>query len=158
MFRPGDDPTPLDATSVETVLSHARAAFLTWRAARLRSGQPAPDVLIAFGSFGCVPSRARTTSDVDIAVAGPRPLGFGVRLDLATLLGEATGREIDVVDLGETEGPLLHSALNGRVLFEEDVGRRAALLSRYWLWKEDFGPLYEAGLAARRAALVGARA
>jgi predicted nucleotidyltransferase len=155
MFRPGDDPTLLDAVAVESTLARVRVAFLTWRDARLHAGEVAPDLLMVFGSFGCSPSRARTTSDIDVAVAGPGSLGFGARLDLATLLGEATGRDVDVVDLADTHGPLLFSALDGRVLYEEGVARRAGHLSRYWMWKEDFGPLYEAMLAKRRAALLG---
>jgi hypothetical protein len=71
MFRPGDDPTPLDAASVEAVLARVRKSFVAWRAARLGAGEPAP---------------------------------------------EATGRGVDVVDLAETDGPLLHAALCGRML------------------------------------------
>lgn len=154
MFRPGDDPTPLDAAAVQTALDAVHQAFTRWCEGRREDGEPTPDLLIVYGSFGS--STARTSSDVDVAVAGARPLGFGARLDLADALGVATGREVDVLDLQEAHGPLLHAALCGRVLQEDGVARRAALLSRYWTEEEDYGPVRDAMLRARRSAFLGA--
>lgn len=155
MFRPGDDPTLLSAAAVDATRAAVLAAFRRWRDDLRAAGGVAPDLLIVYGSFGAIPPRARIGSDVDVAVAGARPVDFGARLDLAVAVGEATGREVDVIDLSATHGPLLHAALCGHVLEEDGIARRAALLSRHWTEEEDFGPAREAMLRARRAAFLG---
>ncbi len=156
MFRPGDDPTLLAPDAVAQVLARVDAAVQVWSRDRQERGEPAPDLAIVFGSFGCTPPRARAASDVDLAVGGDRPLSFLDRLDLAVHVGEATGREVDVIDLAETHGPLLYAALCGKVLHESGVTRRAMHLSRHWIEEEDFGRTRDAMLAARRARWLGA--
>ncbi len=156
MFRPGDDPSPLSPDDVARVLAQVDAAVQDWSRERRERGECAPDLAIVFSSFGCTPPRARRASDVDLAVGGPHPLSFADRLDLAVRVGEATGREVDVVDLAETHGPLLYAALCGKVLHERGVTRRALHLSRYWVEEEDFGRTRDAVLASRRARWLGA--
>ncbi len=156
MLRPGDDPTLLDPLEAEAVLVVVANAFQRWLVERRIEGRRAPDLLIVFGSFGARPPRARAASDLDVAVAGDVPLDLGTRLDLALALGEAVGREVDVVDLMDTHGSLLHAALSGRVLHERDASRRASLLSRLWTEQEDFGSVRDAMLRTRRRTFLGA--
>ncbi len=69
--------------------------------------------VIVYGSAasGNLRSGDAFASDVDIAVAGPEPLGLRAKLDLVTSLSRALARDVDLVDLYEAHGLLLAQIL-----------------------------------------------
>ena len=69
--------------------------------------------IIVYGSAvsGNLRSGDAFASDVDIAVAGPEPLGLRAKLDLVASLSRALARDVDLVDLYEAHGLLLTQIL-----------------------------------------------
>jgi predicted nucleotidyltransferase len=102
--------------------------------------------------FGSVAQdRARPGSDLDIAVAGPRVLTVDERAELMLKLSRLAGREVDLVDLNDSAGPILQEALcRGRIVLRKDPEVLARILKRMWLDEADFMPLYRRILRERR--------
>jgi uncharacterized protein len=114
------------------------------------------DLLLAI-AFGSVPAgAARFDSDIDVGVLARRPLDAERKAELIRALAAATGRPVDLLDLGETGLPLLRTVLrDGRTLFCRDRAARARLVSRMLADVEDFLPLRERLLRERRERWIG---
>lgn len=105
---------------------------------------------VLFGSAAA--GRLAAESDLDVAVAGEAPLSADRRLAISRAVSEATGREIDLLDLTAATGPILHQALTtGRVVLCRDQVLHAGLMRRMLFDEADFGPLRRRLLAERRA-------
>lgn len=109
--------------------------------------RPECRLVILFGSVATGTLTAR--SDVDLAVAGPKPFAFERLLDEAGRLELLLGRPVDLIDLNTTEGLILHRAVTRGLCLKPDE----ALMSRFYAkalgWVEDFRPLQRAIRAAR---------
>jgi predicted nucleotidyltransferase len=115
-----------------------------------------PDIAIAilFGSMAT--GHARFDSDLDLAVSATTPLTSQARLDLIEDLALAFGRPVDLIDLDQLHGPLLHQILTrGRLVLGKDRTRYAELLLRMVYDEADFMPYYRRILADRRKAWIG---
>lgn len=74
-----------------------------------RSGVGYVDLVILYGSF--TKNIPKDTSDVDIAIAVPHKFSLDVLLRTALHLETALHRQVDIVDLAQTHGVLLHEIL-----------------------------------------------
>lgn len=109
---------------------------------------------ILFGSFA--KGRARASSDVDIAIAGLRPLGLLERLKLSASLSKALGREIDVIDLLAVHGVIYQQAMTqGKILIDRDKLLHARLLKKLWYEEADMMPNIRYVLKKRRERFLG---
>lgn len=100
----------------------------------IRRSVPGCVAIYLFGSRAS--GTATRSSDVDIAVLPPAPLGPEERWDLAQKLAEVLACDVDVVDLLHASTVMRVQVLeNGKLLFEADAARRqefeAVALSDY---------------------------
>jgi len=106
-------------------------------------------VAIAFGSV--VSGTPRVDSDVDIAVLTRTTLTAERRRELVSLIGRATGRPVDLVDLQTAGVAVTRTALGeGRRLVCRDRNVLASLLSKILVDAADFLPYRERILSERR--------
>jgi uncharacterized protein len=115
-----------------------------------------PSIVIAilFGSLAA--GRGRNDSDLDLAVASTTPLSSQTRIQLIEELAVGLGRPVDLIDLAQTHGPLLHQILTkGRLLICSNRTRYADLLLRVVYEEADVMPYYRRILADRRKAWIG---
>ena len=110
---------------------------------------------LIFGSLA--KGRARSNSDVDVAVAADRPLDIGTKMRLIEQLAVLTGRPIDLVDLQVADGLILNQVLvQGRLLFCRDHALYARLMQRMIFDQEDAMRYHRRILAVRRNAWISA--
>ena len=121
---------------------------------RLLARYPSITVAVLFGSMAT--ARARFESDLDLAVAAATPLTTQSRMALIEDLALAFGRPVDLIDLDQLHGPLLHQILTqGQLMLCKDRTRYAELLLRMIYDEADFMPYYRRILAGRRKAWIG---
>ena len=106
-------------------------------------------VCIVFGSVAA--GKASPSSDLDIAVAGERPLTEDMFLELMAAFSDTTNLEIDLIDLMSVSGPVLKKALTtGRIILNLDKTLYARLISRMVFDEADMMPYYHRTLRERR--------
>jgi predicted nucleotidyltransferase len=104
---------------------------------------------MVFGSNAT--GKARSDSDLDIAIAADAPLPADKFLELSEQLLSETNREIDLVDLMTANGPILKQALStGVIVQNRDKGLYARLISRMLFNQADMMPYYYRTLRERR--------
>jgi uncharacterized protein len=104
---------------------------------------------IVFGSVAA--GKSSSGSDLDIAVAGERPLSGEEFLELIVAFSEATNREIDLVDLTTATGLILKQALSTGVVVQNlDKNLYARLISRMLFNEADMMPYFHRTLRERR--------
>jgi len=124
------------------------------RLAEALGGEADLVIAIAFGSLAA--GRAGFESDVDVGVLTESKLDDRRREQLVRVVAEATGRPVDLVDLGTAGVPLLRTILTtGTVLLRRDPAAHAQLVSRMLADVEDFLPLRERLLRERRQRWIG---
>ena len=123
--------------------------------ATLFAREPGIRLALIFGSLA--KGRARSDSDVDVAVAADRPLDIGTKMRLIEQLAVLTGRPIDLVELQVAEGLILNQILvEGRLLFCRDNALYARLMLRMIFDQEDTMRYHRRILAVRRNAWISA--
>ncbi len=106
--------------------------------------------------YGSVASgRARTDSDLDVAVLATAPLTAAARIRLIEELAVTTGRAVDLIDLANVGEPLLGQILSGGRRILGDDGEYARLVTRHLLDAADFLPYRDRILAERRREWIG---
>ncbi|MEJ2247976.1 MAG: nucleotidyltransferase domain-containing protein [Acidobacteriota bacterium] len=104
---------------------------------------------IVFGSAAS--DKATPQSDLDIAVAGDRPLTGEKLLELVEAFTEATNREIDLIDLATATGLILKQALSTGVVIQNlDKTLYARLISRMLFNEADMMPYFHRTLQEPR--------
>lgn len=122
---------------------------------RCLSSHPDIRLAILFGSVAA--GRETPDSDVDLAVAGSRPLSAGERLDLIGELAQETGRAIDLVDLATATGSILGRILaTGRLVHGLDRTLYAELIKRAIYDDADMAPYRDRIHAAQRRRWIAA--
>lgn len=112
------------------------------------AGEPGIKVALVYGSAAA--GKMRPGSDVDVAVIFERPLDMEARLALWGKLTGALHREVDLVDLYDLGGEILHQILTkGRVIIKNDETAYFRLLQRMVYNEEDFMPQVRKALRAR---------
>jgi predicted nucleotidyltransferase len=93
---------------------------------------------LVYGSFA--KGKATDSSDVDIAIAGDAPFSMDllmrVRDDLALLFA----RDVDLIDLAQVEGLILHRAVTRSLVLKRDSALFANYLCKALAFHEDFLP------------------
>ena len=99
--------------------------------------EPGLRVAIVYGSAAA--GKMRRDSDVDVAVLFGRPLDMDARLVLWGKLTDSLRREVDLVDLYDLGGEILHQVLTkGRVVIKNDEAAYYWLFKRMVYDREDF--------------------
>jgi predicted nucleotidyltransferase len=112
------------------------------------AGEPGIKVALVYGSAAA--GKMRPGSDVDVAVLFDRPLDMESRLALWGKLTDALHREVDLVDLYDLGGEILHQILTkGRVIIKNDAQAYYLLLQRMVYNEEDFMPQVRRALRTR---------
>ena len=123
--------------------------------ATLFAREPGIRLALIFGSLA--KGRARSDSDVDVAVAADRPLDIGTKMRLNEQWAVVAGRPIDLVELQVAEGLILNQILvEGRLLFCRDNALYARLMLRMIFDQEDTMRYHRRILAVRRNAWISA--
>lgn len=117
------------------------------------AGEPGIKVALVYGSAAA--GKMRPGSDVDVAVLFDRPLDMEARLALWGKLTDALRREVDLVDLYDLGGEILHQILTkGRVVIKNDVHAYFRLLQRMVYDREDFVPQVRQAQRARIGRMI----
>jgi uncharacterized protein len=107
------------------------------------------ELCIVFGSIAA--GKASSNSDLDIAVAGEKPLSGDKYLELAAEISSATNREVDLIDLMAVNGPILKQALTtGVIVQNRKKSLYARIISRMLFNEADMMPYYHRILRERR--------
>lgn len=110
---------------------------------------------VLFGSMADLRGRARSASDVDIAVAAGRVLSADEKLALIGQLAERLGRPVDLIDLQTAGEPLLGEIIcHGRRVLGTDTAY-ASLIRKHLFDQADFLPYRTRILDERRRAWIG---
>ena len=106
----------------------------------LKEARPSLKLAFLFGSVaeGCT----RPGSDIDLGVLDAEPLSWRSVADLMDQVGEATGWEVDVIDLYKLPHPITRSAVRGICLFGSEECY-VDFCTRYLVEREDFGRLQD---------------
>jgi len=100
------------------------------------------EIELAFVFGSAARGALRPDSDVDVAVLAARQLSPEARLALMAELSLALGREVDLVDLYNAWGLILHQVLTtGTLALKRSDTAYAALLKRMLLDQADMEPL-----------------
>jgi predicted nucleotidyltransferase len=110
-----------------------------------------PEVRLAYLFGSLARDRARTSSDIDIAVLADSPLSAETKTAIIGEIAETTGRPVDLVDIATAGEPLLGEVLKGRRLLGSAT-LHGDLLSRHLIDAADFGPYQARILKERRDA------
>jgi uncharacterized protein len=110
---------------------------------------PNIQLCILFGSAAV--GRTTAGSDLDIAVAGYKPLSGDEYLELMAAFSSATHREIDLLDLTSANGEILKQALSTGVVIQNlDKELYARHISRMLFNQADMMPYHDRILRERR--------
>jgi predicted nucleotidyltransferase len=121
---------------------------------RILAAHPRLGVGILFGSVSRGGTRA--DSDIDVAVAGARPLDSGEKLALVEEIAVETGRPVDLIDLQASGGLILQQVLTkGKLVYCPDRNLYAELIKRMLFEQADFMPYHRRLLRERRRAWIG---
>ena len=114
--------------------------------------EPACWLVLLFGS--CASDRANKRSDVDLALWWESPLTAELCTSINTHITALLPKPLDLVDLRQTNGPLLRRILTeGKTLVDRKPGLRGNLYVRLMDWETDFKPAWREQLKQRRKLL-----
>lgn len=117
------------------------------------AAMPAIELAFVFGS--AAQGRLRPDSDLDVAVQTREPLDTAAKFELIGRLAQATGRAVDLIDLGAAGSVLLGQILqHGQRVIGTD-SEHARLLTRHLIDAADFMPCIERLQHERRRAWIG---
>ena len=106
----------------------------------LKAARPSLRLAMLFGSVA--EGLARPDSDVDIGLLDEDPLDVDAIMAVAGAACDATGREVDIVDLHGVPQPITGYVLRGKRLLGSHECF-ATLYTRHLIEQEDFGRLRE---------------
>lgn len=98
-------------------------------------------LVILYGS--AVKGRFSDRSDIDIAVSGEGPLPVELLSDISTELAFHFGRNIDLIDLHQVEGLILHRVMTEGVRIKTDPALFVKFQGKAFGYYEDFKPLQD---------------
>lgn len=109
---------------------------------------PEIQIAVLFGSLA--KGRARSTSDLDLALQMPRALTTEQRVALISELAVSVGRPVDIIDLREIGQPLLGEIIAEGVMVKGSVQDWGDLVFKSIMLQEDFAPYQKLVLEGRR--------
>jgi predicted nucleotidyltransferase len=122
----------MGVTSAEEAIERTRAYFL---------GKEEIQLAIVYGSAAKKGFNER--SDIDVAVSGASVLDRDLLMDMAAELSEATGREVDMIDLHRAEGLILYRVMTEGQRVKTDRNLAVKFGSKALGYREDFKPLQD---------------
>lgn len=115
-----------------------------------------PEVRLGFIFGSIARGTAGKDSDIDVAVAGPRPLTQEEKQMLIREIAELSGRAVDVVDLQTAGAPIRRTVLRGGKLIHcMDRSLYAEIIKRTVFDAADLMPYRERILTERRRKWIG---
>lgn len=115
----------------------------------LLKGESDISLCILFGSV--LEGKESFESDIDVAVAGKKPLNTNRKQQLIEKLALTFARPVDLIDLQVTAGMLLHQILTkGKIIFCDDHQLYARIIKKMLYNQSDFMPYHHRILKARR--------
>lgn len=109
------------------------------------------DIHLALIYGSAAEGRQTQESDLDLAVAGDRPIDTQSKMELIEELALLTGRPIDLVDLQTTHGTLLKQIVTkGTVIYKENAVLYGEIIKRMLFNEADFMPYYNRILKERQ--------
>jgi uncharacterized protein len=118
--------------SAEEAIERTRAYFL---------GREEVLLAIVYGSAAKKGFNER--SDIDVAVSGASALDRDLLMGMAADLSEATGREVDLIDLHRAEGLILYRVMTEGKRVKTDRNLAVKFGSKALGYREDFKPLQD---------------
>ncbi|NBC64666.1 MAG: nucleotidyltransferase domain-containing protein [Bacteroidetes bacterium] len=110
---------------------------------------PEVSVGILYGS--AVTGKKTVDSDVDLAIAGEKSLPKDILINIVKVLAADLKRPIDLVDLKETNGTLLHQIISkGQLIYCTDRILYAELIKKMLYNQVDMMPYHNRILKERR--------
>lgn len=109
-----------------------------------------PEIQCCYLYGSAAQGRMAPSSDVDVAVAGFRPLTGDERAELQGDLEVALGRDVDLVDLLCVTGTILRNAVRGVCVLCRDTGVKYRVMRRLVYDQEDLQPLRQRMMDRRR--------
>lgn len=100
--------------------------------------------------------RLRPASDIDVAVAGVRPLRPDEMQLVLDALDRQLKREVDLIDLSQVEGLILSQALaKGKIVLCRDRSTLIHLMEKIVYFDADLGPLVKRSLRTKAQRFAG---
>ena len=114
---------------------------------------PEIGLAVLFGSVAA--GTARADSDLDLAVAGPKPLTVPEKIALIQAFADKTGRPIDLIYLHTVAEPVLGQIVRHGQRVQGSSAAFAHWVNRHLIEQADFMPYRNRILAERRMAWIG---
>lgn len=112
-------------------------------------GYPQVSLGILYGSAAA--GNTRVESDIDLAIAGEESLSKDILIEIVKTLAIELNRPIDLVDLTETTGTLLHQILTkGKLIYCTDRVLYAEQIKKMLYNQADMMPYHDRILKERR--------
>lgn len=119
--------------------------------------QDFPEVLFCSIYGSMAGERWRKDSDLDVAIAGDRPMPTEKLAELSLKLSDACHREVDLIDLQANSGVILQQVLcEGKIILKKSVELYAALIRKMWYNQADEMPNVRMIWEQRRKRVNGA--
>lgn len=110
-----------------------------------------PDVSLGILYGSAAKGKTRMDSDVDLAIAGEKSLPKDSLINIIEILATKLNRPIDLVDLKETNGTLLHQIISkGKLIYCTDRILYAELIKKMLYNQVDMMPYHDRILKERR--------
>lgn len=116
--------------------------------------QAHPEIQCAYIYGSALGGKLQPDSDVDVAVAGERPLTVRAKASLREKMEMAVRRDVDLVDLHRAAGTILREAMRGECIMCRDTRVKYQLMRRLVYDQEDLQPLRRQMMDRRREAFV----
>jgi len=114
---------------------------------------PKIKLALLFGSLA--KGEAGAESDIDLAVAGNRPLEINEKIQLIEELAQLTGRPVDLVDLTTVGEPLLGQIIKKGKKIISDNALYAEIIKKHLFNQQDFMPYKRRILDEARRKWIG---
>jgi len=113
--------------------------------------QKCPEIQLAIIYGSAAENRQTPESDLDLGVAGKKPLTAELKMKLTEDIALISERPVDLVDLQKTHGTLLKQILTkGTLILKKDTTLYGDTIKRMLFEDADFMPYYNRILKERR--------
>ncbi|MCG2587508.1 type VII toxin-antitoxin system MntA family adenylyltransferase antitoxin [Rhodohalobacter sulfatireducens] len=110
-----------------------------------------PDVSMGILYGSAVTGKIKMDSDIDLAISGRKSLPKDILINIVEILAKDLNRPIDIVDLKETNGTLLHQIITkGQLIYCTDRNLYAELIKKMLYNQVDMMPYHDRILKERR--------
>lgn len=109
---------------------------------------------VVFGSQAS--GKTHSGSDIDVAILGKAPFSLDERLTITQMIEASTGKNVDLIDLGQTSGLILKQIFeSGTPVKNTDPDIIAKSMMKYYRTEMDYGFYRDNGYEERRKRVFG---